>query len=97
MPALVYRDKAWLYEHYVTKRMKLTQIQKMLKEKHGITISTQALYNHCKRHDLLKYRGKGRTLKMKNPTGKSMGMSPKQKQLNAIRQRNKAMKRTRPR
>jgi hypothetical protein len=59
----IYQDRDWLYFHYVQKRMKLTDIQKLLLEKHGITVTPQALYNWAKRHDLLKYRGKGRNLK----------------------------------
>jgi hypothetical protein len=59
----LYRNREWLYFHYVTKRMKLTDIQKMLDERHGIKISQQALYNWCKKFELLKYRGKGRSLK----------------------------------
>jgi hypothetical protein len=91
MPSEVYRDRAWLYQKYVVERLTLTRIQKLLKERHGITISTQALYNWCKKHDLLKYRGKGRKLKMHNPTGINMGISPVQKQVNAIRVRKRAL------
>ena len=58
-----YKDKAWLYEHYVKKRMRLTDICKVLKQTHNIEVTPQALYNWCKRYDLLKYKGKGRTLK----------------------------------
>ena len=58
-----YKDKGWLYEHYVKKRMKLTDICKVLKQTHNIEVTPQALYNWCKRYDLLKYKGKGRTLK----------------------------------
>lgn len=67
----LYRDKAWLYEHYVTRRMKLTDIQKMLLERHGVKISQQALYNWCKKYDLLKYKGKGRNLKVAKKQVKS--------------------------
>ena len=58
-----YKDKGWLYEHYVKKRMRLTDICKVLKQTHNIEVTPQALYNWCKRYDLLKYKGKGRTLK----------------------------------
>jgi hypothetical protein len=58
-----YKDKAWLYEHYVKKRMKLTDICKILKQTHNIEVTPQALYNWAKRYDLLRFRGKGRTLK----------------------------------
>ena len=58
-----YKDKGWLYEHYVKTRMRLTDICKVLKQTHNIEVTPQALYNWCKRYDLLKYKGKGRTLK----------------------------------
>ena len=58
-----YKDKGWLYEHYVKKRMRLTDICKVLKQTHNIEVTPQALYNWCKKYDLLKYKGKGRTLK----------------------------------
>ena len=55
-----YKDKTWLYEHYVKKRMNLTDIVKLLSQTYNIEISPQALYNWCKKYDLLKFRGKGR-------------------------------------
>jgi hypothetical protein len=58
-----YKDKAWLYEHYVKKRMKLTDICKLLKQSHNIEVTPQALYNWAKKYDLLRFRGKGRVLK----------------------------------
>ena len=58
-----YKDKGWLYEHYVKKRMKLTDICKVLKQTHNIEVTPQALYNWCKKYDLLKFKGKGRVLK----------------------------------
>ena len=58
-----YKDKGWLYEHYVQKRMRLTDICKVRKQTHNIEVTPQALYNWCKKYDLLKYKGKGRTLK----------------------------------
>jgi hypothetical protein len=57
-----YKDKAWLFEHYVKKRMNLTDICKVLKNSYNIDVTPQALYNWCKKYDLLKYRGKGRNL-----------------------------------
>ena len=57
-----YKDKAWLFEHYVKKRMNLTDICKVLKNSYNIEVTPQALYNWCKKYDLLKYRGKGRNL-----------------------------------
>ena len=58
-----YKDKGWLYEHYVKKRMKLTDICKVLKQTHNIEVTPQALYIWCKKYDLLKFKGKGRVLK----------------------------------
>jgi len=58
-----YKYKQWLYEHYVKKRMKLTDICKLLKQSHNIDVTPQALYNWAKKYDLLRFRGKGRTLK----------------------------------
>ena len=58
-----YKDKGWLYEHYVKKRMRLTDICKVLKQTHNIEVTPQALYNWCKKYDLLKFKGKGRVLK----------------------------------
>lgn len=57
-----YKDKSWLYEHYVKKRMNLTDIVKLLKQTYNIEISPQGLYNWCDKYDLLKFRGKGRNL-----------------------------------
>ena len=48
-----YKDKGWLYEHYVKKRMRLTDICKVLKQTHNIEVTPQALYNWCKKYDLL--------------------------------------------
>lgn len=58
----IYKDKSWLYEHYVQKRMNLTDICKLLKQSYGIEVTPQAVYNWCKKYDLLKFRGKGRNL-----------------------------------
>jgi len=58
----VYKDKAWLYEHYVQKRMNLTDICKVLKQSYNIEVTPQAVYNWCKKYDLLKFSGKGRNL-----------------------------------
>lgn len=58
----IYKDKAWLYEHYVQKRMNLTDICKLLKQTYNTEVTPQAVYNWCKKYDLLKFRGKGRNL-----------------------------------
>ena len=57
-----YKDRTWLYEHYVKKRMNLTDIVKVLQQSYGISVTSQAIYNWCKKYDLLKFRGKGRNL-----------------------------------
>ena len=55
-----YKDKQFLYEMYVKRRMNLTDICKLLQKNYNIELSPQALYNWVKKYDLLKYRGKGR-------------------------------------
>ena len=42
--------------------MNLTDIVKLLNQTYNIQITPQALYNWCKKYDLLKFRGKGRNL-----------------------------------
>jgi hypothetical protein len=95
MSAKVYQDRDWFYYHYVQKRMKLTDIQKLLLEKHGISITPQALYNWAKKHDLLKYRGKGRNLKAHKKMN-SATVSPMQQRMAEVRklQRARMKKRT---
>lgn len=85
-----YKDKAWMYEHYVKKRMNLTDICKLLKQSYNITVTPQAIYNWAKKYDLLKYRGKGRNLAS---TAKRRPKSPMQekveKQRREMQKRNK--------
>jgi hypothetical protein len=57
-----YKDRTWLYEHYVRKRMNMTDIVKLLKQTYNIEITPQGLYNWCKKYELLRFRGKGRNL-----------------------------------
>ena len=95
-----YKDKGWLYEHYVKKRMNLADIAKRLDQSHNITISPQALYNWVKKFDLLKFRGKGRNLastSMKRPKSKMQSEVEKQKrrQRAETANRRKAMQRGR--
>ena len=97
-----YKDKGWLYEHYVKKRMNLSDIAKRLDQSHNITISPQALYNWVKKFDLLKFRGKGRNLastSMKRPKSKMQEQVEKQKrrQRAEMENRRKAMQRGRKR
>jgi IS30 family transposase len=57
-----YKDKAFLYEMYVQRRMNLTDICEHLKKSYNIEVTPQAIYNWVKKYDLLKFRGKGRSL-----------------------------------
>jgi hypothetical protein len=66
-----YKDKSWLYEHYVKKRMNLTDVCKLLKQTYNVEITPQGLYNWCKKYDLLKFRGKGRNLSVTSKKPKS--------------------------
>lgn len=79
-------DKNFLYEHYVKKRMNLTDIVKLLDKNYNIKVSPQAVYNWCKKYDLLKYRGKGRNLSAGRPKAPK---SPMQKQ---VEQKRREMK-----
>ena len=73
-----YKDKSWLYEHYVRKRMNLTDIVKLLKQTYNIDITPQGLYNWCDKYELLRFRGKGRNL---SSTAKRRPQFPMQKQV----------------
>lgn len=88
-----YKDKSFLYEHYVSKRMNLTDIVKLIEKNYGIQVSAQTIYNWVKKYDLLKYRGKGRNL---NATGKKRTKSPMQqlveKQKRELRKSNQQRK-----
>ena len=81
-----YKDKAFLYEHYVTKRMKMTDIVKLLEKNYNVQVSPQSIYNWCKKYDLLKYRGKGRNLSAGRPKAPK---SPAQK---LVEQKRREMK-----
>lgn len=52
----LYEDPDYLYDEYVKKRKTAAQIGK----ENDCTEMT--IYNHLKKNDLLKYKGKGRTL-----------------------------------
>jgi transposase len=56
----IYKDRQWLYEMYVKKRLNLKDIVDILAKQYNCKISTQALYNWLEKYDLLKYRGKGK-------------------------------------
>lgn len=80
MPGIeIYKDREWLYQHYVKKRMNLTDIVDILAKQYNVKISTQGLYNWLEKYDLLKYRGKGKKkgANLQRPkNGVSMGKSP---------------------
>ena len=61
MPAKAYQEPNLLYELYVKKRMTMTDIQKYFEERYGVKVTGQTIYNHLKKYDLLKYRGKGKS------------------------------------
>jgi hypothetical protein len=91
-----YKDKQFLYEMYVKKRMNLTDICKHLENNYNIKITPQALYNWVKKYDLLKYRGKGRNLSstsMRRPKSPMQEMiERKRREMQKInRQRKKGM------
>lgn len=56
MKLKVYADRDYLHNEYVKKRRNAKDIA----EEHGCTEMT--IYNHLKKHDLLRLRGKGRRL-----------------------------------
>jgi IS30 family transposase len=73
-----YKDKSFLYEHYVQKRMNLTDIVKLLEKNYNIKVSTQTVYNWIKKYDLLKFRGKGRNLSANTTNRVARPKSPMQ-------------------
>lgn len=79
-----YKEKQWLYQHYIVKRMKLKDIAKLLKDTYNITITEQALYNWCKKYDLPRLKGKGRrlgaNLQHKGPAKKAVKSPARQRQ-----------------
>lgn len=91
-----YKDKSFLYQHYVSKRMNLTDIVKLIEKDYGIQVSAQTIYNWVKKYDLLKYRGKGRNLSAtsrKRPKSPMQELVEKQKReaRKANQQRKKGM------
>jgi IS30 family transposase len=91
-----YKDKAFLFEHYVKKRMNLTDIAKLLQKNYNITVTPQAIYNWCKKYDLLKYRGKGRNLsKSKIQRPKSPAQMIAEQRKRELRKRNQMRKKGR--
>lgn len=93
-----YKDKAFLYEMYVQRRMNLTDICEHLKKSYNIEVTPQAIYNWVKKYDLLKFRGKGRSLSSnsaKRPKSEAQINAEKRKR--EMAQRSKQQKKMRGR
>lgn len=84
-----YQDREFLYHHYVIKRRNMTDICEILDKEYNVKISHQALYNWCKKFDLLKYRGKGRKLNAQLTNPKA-GRKVRPKPVSPVQQRLKA-------
>lgn len=92
----IYKDRQWLYEMYVKKRMNLKDIVEILAKQYNVKISTQGLYNWLEKYDLLKYRGKGKKkgANLQRPkNGTSMGKSPAKMRQERMRKAAQARKR----
>jgi len=92
-----YKDKAFLYEMYVKRRMNLTDICAHLKNTYSIEVTPQAIYNWVKKYDLLKFRGKGRNLSatsMRRPQSAAQRAANERKReiQKRVRQRRKEIK-----
>jgi hypothetical protein len=99
-----YKDKNWMLEHYVRRRMNLKDIAELLKKDYNIKTTPQTLYNWAEKFDLLKFRGKGRKMgantQVRNPMikrgkPKSAGMTQAKAQMEAMKRRNRMRKKTR--
>jgi hypothetical protein len=73
-----YKQKDWLYHHYVQKRMNLKDIVALLEKNYGMKITPQAVYNWLVKYDLPRYRGKGRKIgaNMQRKGSSNMGKRP---------------------
>jgi len=59
----IYKNREWLYEYYIKRRMGLLAIQKMLKEKYNIKVSHQTIFNYIQKYNLdIMRHGKRRTI-----------------------------------
>jgi transposase-like protein len=88
-----YKDKAFLYDMYVQRRMNLTDICKHLKDSYNIEVTPQAIYNWVKKYDLLKFRGKGRSLTNAGPKRvKSPAQIEAEKRKRELRKRSEMQK-----
>lgn len=92
----IYKDREWLYTHYVKKRMNLKDIVEILAKQYNVKISNQGLYNWLEKYDLLKYRGKGKKkgANLQRPkNAMSMTKSPARLQQERMRKQAQARKR----
>lgn len=93
-----YKQKDWLYYHYVQKRLNTGPISEILKEKYNIEVTPQTVYNWLAKYDLLKFRGKGRNLsagKKRGGSRSSQNVHPARKRQEAMRKAARAKKRRR--
>lgn len=88
MIAKPYQDKNLLYELYVKKRMTMTDIQKYFEERYGSKATAQTIYNHLKKYDLLKFRGKGKKTVTVKPALSPMAIEAQKR----VREQRKRMK-----
>lgn len=91
-----YKDKAWLWEHYIKRRMKLLDIKKLLKERYGMEVSHQTIFNWIQKYDLDIVR-KGKRRKISSNLGKNVKKKPspfheQQKRQRAIMQQRRKMR-----
>jgi len=85
-----YKDKNWLHTHYVKKRMKTEDIAQLLADQYDIQTTHQTIYNWCKKYNLLRHRGKGRTLnKGAGGVKRTRVKSPRQKRMEEMKRRSK--------
>jgi hypothetical protein len=92
-----YKDKQWLYYHYVQKRMNLKDITALLEKTYNIKVTPQAIYNWLVKYDLPKFRGKGRKMgaNMQGKKKASMGKRPDRAREERMRAMAKAKKKRR--
>jgi len=88
-----YKDKAWLYEYYVKRRMNLTDLVDILDKQYGVKVSPQAVWNWLNKYDLLKYRGKGRKLSRATAKRPESAMAKKAKERRLAVQKKKRTQR----
>ena len=87
----IYENEKWLFQHYVKRRMSLQAMSDLLLEKYNTKITPQGIYLHLQKHDLLKYRGKGKKkgANMQRPQGHKTAVNPKRAREQAMRRANR--------